>query len=327
MSTDPTFTPLDLEQLREQLQTFSINDLLAVTLKNGDILLGGLFNFWEDIWDDEGCVAIIFNTDKGTQFGDSNVVHVPHTLISCIAVVPLDDASLPKLDADSLQAQFFKQIGIELNLILPPKDYPNPLASIICEHNLGVVKNANLDVGIYVEKALSEEGIPPEGIHFGADFLIYADWQFFSTQAGGSFAVSAVPIPGLNIGKNFSKSPEQQVLQRLRVTRTEQLRKRVSPSIGNYVTIEGCLLVPEPAQDTEIEGDLCYLYRVAESKEDGQVYPLLIKAKRLKYPLEFVNRINSILTIYGELMAMPVSILGENYAEVLVARAIAYLTA
>ena len=96
--------------------------------------------------------------------------------------------------------------------------------------------------------------------------------------------------------------------------------------MGDYTILQGCLLAPQPAQDEIIEGEKCYLYKVAESIGGGMVCPVLLKVDQLKYPTGFLNRISSQLTFYGELLPLPVDMLGEKYSQTLLARAIAYLS-
>lgn len=325
MSHNSIFPHLNPQKLREKLEAISPTDLIAVTLIDSSILLGGSFKFWEDIWDEEIVLPLGFNTNDGKRFGKSCVVHIPANIVADVSKVPLDDASKPKIRTDDLQAQVFRQLGIDHDLALAAQDYPNPLASIIFEHNSSVVTAIGLVISYYVEKALSQDGISPEGISLDNDFLMYADWPFFETQVGGSVNFSAAPVPGLNVARSLDQSPEQQVLQRLKDTLREKIRQHVSSSTGKYAILRGCLLVPTPAQDEMIEGETCYLYKIAENRDDGTVYPVLIKAERLKYPVGFLNRINSVLTFYGELLPTPIDMLGEKYDEALLARAIAYL--
>jgi len=119
-------------------------------------------------------------------------------------------------------------------------------------------------------------------------------------------------------------SNEELVMQRLKVSLSEQIRKKLSPSIGSYAVIHGALLVPDPAQDEKIEGEICYLYQVATSSE-GAIFPILIKERLLKYPKDFLHRISSKLVFYGEILPVPVSIVGQLYQKVLLVRVLAHL--
>lgn len=325
MAQDSVFSPMNTKKLLKNLETLSPADLITVTLTETSILLGGVFKFWKDAWDEDRVVALSFNTDKGKRFGDSCIAHIPITSIAGVFAVPLDNASTPRISADDPQVQFLREMGIDLDLRLAVQDYPTPLASIIYEHNMRVATAVGLEISYYVEKSLSPDGIPSGGICFDNDFLMYADWAFFATQTGGGVNISGA-LPGfVNVEKSLSQSPEQQVLQRLKDSLGAKIQRHISSAIGTYKVLQGCLLVPEPAQDEIIEGEKCYLYKVAESRDDGAVYPILVKVEQLKFPIDFLNRINSELTFYGELLPIPVSIMGEKYSQVLLTRAIAYL--
>jgi hypothetical protein len=52
-------------------------------------------------------------------------------------------------------------------------------------------------------------------------------------------------------------------------------------------------------------------------------YPVLIKLNLLKFPREFLGRVNSVLTFYGELLPIPLNFIGRPYKTIFLARAIA----
>jgi len=162
----------------------------------------------------------------------------------------------------------------------------------------------------------------PKGLYFDEDFLIYADWDFFYRQAPGAVSLTG-GIPGLlEIGKDVSKSLQQQVLQRLKEHAIEEeARKKLSPTMGECI-LHGCIFVKEPPDTTEIEGEECYLWAVVDA--DGESYPVLVKVRMLKYPLEFIRHVNSVLTFYGELLPVPLDVLGTTRKKTLLTRAIAY---
>ena len=110
MIHDSVFPPLNQHVLREKLETLSLADLIAVTLIDSNVLLGGIFGFWENVWSEEKAVALIFNTKKGERFGDSRRVHIPANSISDVSIVPLDDSSTPQLNTNGPQAQFLLQV-------------------------------------------------------------------------------------------------------------------------------------------------------------------------------------------------------------------------
>lgn len=322
MSFDSMFAPMNAEQLEERLRSIAIaQDLIAMTLTDGDILLGGISKHWK--WDGK-IVSLSFNTAEGKRFGLSHFIDVPVDLIVDIVITPLDDASTPKMEHDDPVAQFLKEIVGEIDTRLSVQDYPNPLASIIYEHNMQVASLGGLAVGNYIEKALARDAIPPKGIHFNADFLLYVDWPFFSQQAAGSTSVSAGIPPLIQITKDVSQSLHAQVLQRLRDSLADRIRRKISPTLGEH-SLQGSILMPEGAQTTSIEGEECHLLVIAEDQGSEERFPILLKVKRLKFPLEFLSYVKSVLTFHGELVPIPVTVLGRTYQKVLLARAIGYL--
>jgi len=189
MSFDSGFIPMDAQQLEGRLKSVTIaQDFVAVTLTDGDMLLGSISKHWK--WNGT-TVSLSFNTAEGKRFGLSHYIDVPVDLIADVSVIPLDDASTPRMDPEAPDAQLLKEILGEIDTRVPVQDYPNPLASIIYEHNVQVASLHGLAIGDYIEKALARDAIPPEGVKFDADFLLYADWAFFSREAAGPTSVSA----------------------------------------------------------------------------------------------------------------------------------------
>ncbi len=327
MPSDELLEPIDPSQLQQLIETSSRSELLAFTLRNRDILLGAIHQSGK--WDGE-TVLLAFNMPEGKRYGHAQLAKVPATAISAIHKVPLSQESTPKLAEDDVEIEFFKGMGFGIDEIrkitsLAVHNYPNPLASIIYEHNMPIVEAHNFEVWGLVEKSLSQDGIPTKGIYFDKDFLMYADWDFFQTQAKGEISISAAPVPGLvQIEKSIRMSPEELVLRRLKSSLDDRIRRTVSPATGEYRLLQGVLLVPDPAQDEIMEGEVSYLYQVGIST-DGSICPILIKAKHLKFPIGFLNKVSSKLTFYGEMLPIPVSIVGSNYSQVLLSRAIAHL--
>ena len=105
--------------------------------------------------------------------------------------------------------------------------------------------------------------------------------------------------------------------------------RNTTPKITQDNLIQGCILLPDPPDDTEIEGEKCVLALcVIDDKNDDRVaYPILIKLSQLRYPYEFLSRINSVLTFYGEHLPVPVNVMGRSYNSTMLARAIAYIDA
>ena len=83
---------------------------------------------------------------------------------------------------------------------------------------------------------------------------------------------------------------------------------------------------PQPPQDTEIEGEKCILLACGNAQDIGEaVYPVLIKKKAFKYPLEFLGQIRSQLVFYGEFLPIPLELFGRKQQYTILARAIGYL--
>lgn len=322
MSENLILPQLDQLQLQEKLEAISFHDLIAVTILSGNILLGGIAKYWR--WNGE-VLSIAFNTPEGLRFGHSHVVDVPIDSIADVSLVPLDDSSTPRLSPDDLQIRSLRQLLGENTPIDPrlfPQDYPNPLATIIYEHNTAVTSTLGLSIKGYIERALPRDSIPPEGLYFDEDFLIYVDWGFFYHQAPGGVSLTGGILGVLEISKDVTKSLQQQVLQRLREHAIEEkVRRKLSPTMGECI-LHGCIFIKEPPDTTEIQGEECHLWTVVDG--DGESYPVLVKVRMLKYPLEFIGRVNSVLTFYGELLPVPLNILGTTRRKTLLAHAIAY---
>ena len=215
MSGDLMFAGAESRQLEERLKAISLYDLIAVTLVNGDILLGGVFKHWE--WNGHR-VELSFNTQEGKRFGSSHVVYIPVDSIADIAVIPIDDRSMPKMSPDDPRIQALENIGLPgpIDLRVLPQDYPNPLASIICTHNTKTASYHSLSIGEYSEFALPQDAIPPEGLYLDEDFLFYSDWDFFYHQVPGAVSLTAGILGALEISKEMSKSPALIALHRHR---------------------------------------------------------------------------------------------------------------
>lgn len=324
MVFDEMFSPIDTTQLKELIENSTSSDLFSFKLLNGDILIGGIYEHGKRHHDK---IQIAFNMPAGERYGQAQLVEINYRDINYIYRIHLREDSTPKLDKDETELVLLKEIGLDITHVtkLPIHNYPNPLATIIYEHNIPIATAHKFNIMYLTERALSQSGIPIEGIYFDKDFLMYIDWNFFQTQVKGEVSISAAPIPGLvQVEKILRLSPEEQVLQRLRSSLADHIRRNVSPKMGEYKLIQGVLLVPDPTQDEVIEGDVCHLYQVAGSI-DGTLYPVLIKAKQLKFPRGFLNKVNSSLTFYGEFLPVPITVVGIPHGKILLARAIAYL--
>lgn len=324
MSDSLSLPLISLEELRTVIASRSNGELYSVLLTSGEVLLGEINQRGQQ---NPKAIQVAFNMPDGKRYGRAVIVEVPVTRIASIQRVPLSEDSIPKFNENDPEVAYLKEMGFIASayMKLPVHNYPNPLASIIFEHNRSIIDRHRFDMNYYVEESLAQDGISTTGIEFDDDFLLYADWDFFNSQSSAGTTIAASPIPGLiQIEKSLQMSPEQQVLQRLRGTLGEGIRRRVSPSVGNYTVLRGALLVPDPAQDEVIEGELSYLYQLGDST-DGILHPILIKARLVKYPLGFLPHINSSLVCYGEMLPIPVNILGKTYERVLLVRALAHI--
>jgi hypothetical protein len=325
MSTGSILPRLSADQVESWVKSVSSGDFVAVTLTNGDTLLGGIL---QPPWADNTRVSVSFNTHEGRRYGHSHLVEVPAELVADLSVVPLDEETIPKPGADDPDLNLLQEIVGEdalgqWDLRVPPRGYPNPLASAICEHNLRVAASLGLEVWGYAEKALAGDAVPPEGIRFKGDTLLYADWEFFAQYRAGGGSVSA-GIPGIfEVTKDLSQSPQAQVLQRLKAPIHEKVRRAIAP-VANEHRVEGRILWPQDAETTTLEGAECLLVG-AEDSRTGQVRPVLLKKKYLKYPQELLPLVRSMLTFYGELVQIPVIVFGQAHQETLLARAFGYV--
>ncbi len=324
MLDNTVFQPLPPDAVKERAEAIGIGyQLIAFTLVGGHILMGCLAKHW--IWDGH-VVWIGFNTAKGQRFGHSHVAKVPVNLIADIRVIPLSEDSLPKVQVDEETLSLFREIGAESLLFsrLAVQDFPNPLASIISNHNLQVSALYDIEVLDYVEKALSEDALPPDGIKLENRFLLYADWDFFSQHVSGDVEVSG-GIPGVvDVTKVLSPSLHERAFTRLEGSLTQKIKPH------KYIKehwMQGCILVEKAPQDTEIQGERCIVVTCASTDKhtSGHTFPILLKPKYLNFPSEFLGHIVSVLTFYGELLPIPIEVMGIVHHEALLARAVGYI--
>lgn len=325
-----TFHSLPPENIKELTDSLEIAyDLISVTLIDGAMLIGTLGKHWH--WDGK-VISLAFNTEEGKRFGKSHIVDIPVSMIANVQPIPLDNSSIPQIAKDDPQLAFMRKLGFtdEKFARLPVQDYPNPLATIICRHNLQLVSSRDLPLSGYVEKALSQDAISPQGIFLEEDFLLYVDWDFFSRQTSGGTSISvgvSTLAANANLTKDLNPSLQKFVLGRLKDSWAERIRKGLSPKIIHDNLVQGCIFVPEPTEDTEVEGEKCVvaLCAIDDDSDDREAYPVLLKLGCLKLPPEFLGRVNSVLTFYGELLPIPLNVMGKSYPNVLLARAVAYL--
>lgn len=298
------FESLDPNILKQGIKTLidSGHRSVILSLIQGDILIGDFHYF------DESQllpVPLIFNTREGKVFGLAHLVEVPPEYISGIRPLVWTDDSLSGL---------------------PVKWVPNPLATLICDHNLLVAEKYGLDLLGYAEMALPQSGVPATGIKFEKDELIYIDWEFFSRITGSSLQV------GLSgIGFSAERSLLGLAHDKLKIGLIERvqrwLHRKVSP--GEY-RIEGFLVTPIQEVTTQIEGEECIVVLCTGQKvypPDQEFLPILLKKSSISYPVEFLPFLNSPLVFYGELKQIPVAIDDLRSERVMMARAIGYVAA
>ena len=327
LATGILFKALASDQLKRLTDSIEIgHQLLDVTLVSGDVLIGGLAKHWK--WNGKA-VSISYNTQAGKKFGSSYFVEIPLELIANINPIPLAEESIPRIPDDDPMIEAFQRIGMEktLNRTLFVQDYPNPLATIIFNHNQLVCEKIGLIRLEYIEKALSTETIPPEGIILNQDFILYVDWDFFTRQIAGTVSVG-VDVFVASISKDTNPSLQTFVAKYLRdhFDKIKKIQDVFVESGLQEIFTSGCIFVPEPPLITEIEGEQCLLIYCANSSVKGEsVYPLLLKKRCLKFPLEFLGKISSPFRIYGELLPVPVDVFGKVHASTILVRAIGFL--
>lgn len=293
---------LDPTLLEEAIKTLidSGHRSVILSLIQGEILVG---DFHPSVDFQFLPVALIFNTREGKVFGHAHVIQVPPDYVSGIRPLVWTRDSLSEL---------------------PVKWIPNPLATLICDHNLLVAEKYGFDIWGYREMALPQSGVPSTGIEFEKDELIYVDWEFFSRIKGGSLQVGVQYI---------GFSPERSLLalahDKLRIGPIERLRRwfhrKVSP--GEY-RIEGFVVAPEHEVTTQIEGQECIVMLCTSRKvypPDQESLPVILKRGCISYPVEFFPFLNSRLVFYGELKQIPIAVDDIRSERALLARAIGYI--
>lgn len=252
-------------------------------------------------------VPLVFNSEEGTKHGRAREIIVRDGLISGIRPLPWTD--------ESLSFQTLKNI-------------PNPMASLICKHNIIVAAKYVLFVSELIECALDETAIPSGGIEFRIDEIIYADWEFFSRMTGRSLSIGAY---GVSVGLQRSLNE----LAKSKLTNgVVQKIERFLPGKRAITEcrLEGFAVVPELEITTSIEGDEegdeCIVVVCADQRSLSSATkfaPVLMKRRSISYPIEFIPFLNAKLVFYGELKQIPIRIgnVQSNFA--LLARAIGYI--
>ncbi len=327
MAENQVYQPLQPNDIKAITDSIEIGyQLISVTLITSDELIGGLAKHWG--WNGEE-VSIGFNTHRGQMFGMSHIIRIPLELIADVKPIPLADESLPMWSPNDPYLVRLREKGMDdsFNKRSFVQDYPNPWATLIERHNLEICKRLGLKVGGYGEAALSRESVPPEGILLSRNFMLYTDWDFFSRQMHGAVSINA-SIGMTGVTKDFSPSLQVFVFKHLHENfqKIKEFQDVLQPSGVDEAYIRGCILMPKPAQDTEIEGERCILITCGNAENTGEAaYPVLLKQKYLKYPIELLDLVRSSLIFYGEFLPLPIEVFGIKQEYTILARAIAYL--
>ena len=304
---EPIFQPIKISDFERKVKSIDSGlDFLTITLITADVFLGCIFKYWREPvmahafpWDGK-TFSLAFNTSEGQLFGFTATVKIPIDQIADISVMPI--------------------IGFEKILV---QGYPNPLATIFYNHNAQLAELHQFTVQWYGEKAFAQDEIPPEGIYLKQNEPLYVDWTFVQRQMSGAASISGAIIPGiLTLNKDGSLSIQDQVFRLIKSPSTSA-HKRKSKDLANFVSFRGCIFPVDPQQDDTIEGELWRIYRVAET--NGETHAILIKMKELRLPVNFFNRVNSVLTFFGELITLPLALSGQKYDKALLTRVIAYI--
>jgi hypothetical protein len=292
---------------------------LAITLTSGDVILGdqdpdlevqylphsknykdradynSLKEFERPI---SNHMVLLFPDGSGMVYGHAYAVIIPVTLIARIqGIEPLININKEKMT--------FYHPGGSLAL----RNLPNPLSESIRDRNCEIIKRLGLRWCVYNEEALSGEAISGNNITFSDYQWIYADWEYFKNINGGIRNIGGTAFGfGVSGGKIISN-------QDLAITK-----------LYEDSCYKGVIREDPEKQFTNIEGDKVQLYHLQLYGRTPHVsMPILIKEKCIIYPKEFINCINSELTVFGEVNQIPIHLNGTNYKSCLLARAIAFI--
>ncbi len=241
---------------------------------------------------------LLFNSDEGTIAGRSHTVPVCAEVVADVRPIPW---SRVLLGEDGFH------------------NAPNPIASAVAEHNTAVAHRYGLPVSDLLEFSLPTEGIPPDGIEFSDDELVYRDLDHFahSAQLGVSFSAGAAGIsrqPAIRelIHSKLSDGVVESV--------GRFMREKLGANSGvSELRIVGRIEVPEEELTTQLEGEDCIVIYCCE--EGSTRLPVILKRNSLSYPVELLSLISSPLVFYGERKQIPV----DDQSWVLLARAIGYI--
>lgn len=325
METGRIFDPLPINELERLASSIELAyQPITVVLVDGDLLIGCLAKHWH--WNGES-LGLGFSTSSGQRYGTSHLVEIPVRLVADLQPFPLSETSTPRLSLDDPASGFFQSLGPEYQKYLRTQvqDYPNPLASMICNHDLPIIERHAFQLLTYLEASLPLDAIPPGGIQFDQDFIMYVDTDFFTQHMSGTLGVN-FNVPLVGVSKDLSPSPKAEVINLLKGSPFRTLHTRISPVGLDGRLIQGQITLPDPPLNTDIEGDNCIVVICGpEVDNDSETFLVLLKSSRLKFPLEFLGHIASMLTVFGEPLPFPLEISGSTYHQAILARAIGYL--
>ena len=297
----------------------SNNHSVIITLINGDILLGDLNldmkHFDSPPHEEEWWVArkdlggylsvklqpkgLYFNTEEGRKYSDSLMIKLKNNLISDIQHLNWKDLE-------------------------PVRWMPNPFAKMIFKNNVKVAKNWGLTIETYYEGGFSEKKLPPDGIKFTNEQLIYVDWDFMSKLSGG-FCVSASRG---GISAKFTRNAFKFALDKIKDGTIEKIQHYLPGSFPfEEGRISGYLVIPPEEINTEMEDEECMVALCCKEKTFNRkkpYVPLLLKKKSFRYPKEYLPYINSEIVFYGEVVEIPIYEQGISSEASLMVRGIAY---
>jgi hypothetical protein len=292
---------------------------LAITLTSGDVLLGDpSFGFKmqylhysenyrnRDDYDSlkrfekpiSNRIVLLFPDGQGMVYGHAYSVVIPVASIARIqGIEPLININQEEMS--------FDHPGGSLAL----RNLPNPLSLSIKTRNLEIINRLGLKWCSYVEQALSEEAISGKNIIFSQEQIIYSDWNYWKNVNGGI----------RNIGGSFLGVG-------LSVGITRSNHDLASIKLHEDSACRGIIREAQENQTTKFEGDDAQVYDFILSGEAShKSMPLFIKEKCTIIPKEIIHRIDSELTVYGELYQIPIYMNGKKYESYLLARVIGYI--
>lgn len=327
------FNPLTEEERRDLFAEILDSGYrnVAITLTTGQILYGDISidiitqykeytKSFQEIsgWSDfngkpiSNSIEIGFPDGSGTIFGHSHSVTIPVDMIADVqGLVP------------------YVRIDESEKLMRGAEEYlhnaPNPLAKSVCEHNNKIILDIGLKYGSHIECGLDREAVPPEGIYFDGFTLIYSDWKYFHTISGGINNIGAAFLGSIGWDKSLKK------LMMKKLKKNDYINHLLDsqPEYNTEIKLYGYIYRDSRGQDTMIDGEKCNLYGL--KIEDHPVHskfqtiPILAKVNSFVYPEDFLLSIKSVLTIYGELIEIPIKLNEISFPSALLARAIAYI--